>query len=673
MRNLNQRKSAMRFTEGYFATLIICLTILIPTLIQCNQATAAIRSVAIDGEAAPGFAAGSVFGDFAGARIAINNSGQTVFTAKVKSGSTTYFTLWREDSGTAELIARSEENVPGISGDVLFSSFYHPNINDTGQVAFVGGLQGSDVEYGYATGVWKGTPGSLLLMARAGDTAPGSSGDTFGERFYGAIGYDVAFNNAGRVAFLNNLNGSTYQLSVWQENASGLTMLAKAVGAVPGFADATYNYFNSGIPLNNNGDLAFFPSITEYFDWYPWDVPRYTVQKAVNGSVMTKYTSYTKYTEDETAAPGVAGGTFQSFANAGQQFDMNASGQLVFWAALEPGGAVDSTNSSGIWSEASGSLALVARKGSQAPGTPAGAVFDQLGYRLVMNDSGQVAFMASLKSDVGGVDSTNNEGIWLETDGVLNLIARAGDRAPGTPDGVVFNTQINNYAINSVGQVYFYGTLTGPGIDNNNADGIWLYDPSNGLTLVVREGDEVTLTSGETVTFINIATGAAEYSSGGSDGRARYFNNNGEIAFGADVTPGSRGGFFISNLATNPPVPDIKANGQENSIIVAQGTPVSITISLTPGDKAGENADWWVAVSTPFSSPANWYSMEHSAGWKPGINRYDQAPLVVLSPLEVLNMALPLGNYTFYFAIDDPDGAPTGPWWGLDSVGVTVQ
>jgi formylglycine-generating enzyme required for sulfatase activity len=35
-------------------------------------------------------------------------------------------------------------------------------------------------------------------------------------------------------------------------------------------------------------------------------------------------------------------------------------------------------------------------------------------------------------------------------------------------------------------------------------------------------------------------------------------------------------------------------------------------------------------------------------------------------------MMLPLGNYTFYFAIDDPDGAPTGPWWGLDSVNVTV-
>jgi hypothetical protein len=36
-------------------------------------------------------------------------------------------------------------------------------------------------------------------------------------------------------------------------------------------------------------------------------------------------------------------------------------------------------------------------------------------------------------------------------------------------------------------------------------------------------------------------------------------------------------------------------------------------------------------------------------------------------------MALPVGKYTFYFALDGPDGAATGPWWGLDSVEVIVQ
>jgi len=36
-----------------------------------------------------------------------------------------------------------------------------------------------------------------------------------------------------------------------------------------------------------------------------------------------------------------------------------------------------------------------------------------------------------------------------------------------------------------------------------------------------------------------------------------------------------------------------------------------------------------------------------------------------------LEMALPAGNYTFYFAVDPPDGIPTAEL--LDSVAVAVE
>ncbi|MBU0733433.1 MAG: right-handed parallel beta-helix repeat-containing protein [Proteobacteria bacterium] len=123
----------------------------------------------------------------------------------------------------------------------------------------------------------------------------------------------------------------------------------------------------------------------------------------------------------------------------------------------------------------------------------------------------------------------------------------------------------------------------------------------------------------------------------------------------------------------NSPELDIKANGSNGPLSVSPGTPVSVTINLAPGDKAGENADWWIATHTPFASPIDWYSYVYPAGWMPGINLCAQAPLFALSAFEVLNMTLPVGDYTFYFALDDPDGAATGPWWGMDSVEVTVQ
>jgi len=121
------------------------------------------------------------------------------------------------------------------------------------------------------------------------------------------------------------------------------------------------------------------------------------------------------------------------------------------------------------------------------------------------------------------------------------------------------------------------------------------------------------------------------------------------------------------------PVPDIKINGSDGPITVSSGTPVSITVSLNPGNLAGQNADWWIAVNTPFAPPLDWYTYVYPTGWLPGINLCVQTGPFDLSAYEVLNMTLPVGDYTFYFALDDPDGAATGPWWGLDSVSVTVN
>ena len=117
---------------------------------------------------------------------------------------------------------------------------------------------------------------------------------------------------------------------------------------------------------------------------------------------------------------------------------------------------------------------------------------------------------------------------------------------------------------------------------------------------------------------------------------------------------------------------DIKANGLDGHVTVSSYDPVSIVISLDPGDKTGQTADWWIAVNTPLDPPEDWYTYVYPTGWLPGINLCAQTPLFALSPYEVLNMTLPPGNYTFYFALDDPDGMATGPWWGLDSVEVYV-
>ena len=121
------------------------------------------------------------------------------------------------------------------------------------------------------------------------------------------------------------------------------------------------------------------------------------------------------------------------------------------------------------------------------------------------------------------------------------------------------------------------------------------------------------------------------------------------------------------------PVPNIKANKEGRRLEVSRGTPVSIAVSLDPGDQAGENADWWIVAHTPFDAPLNWYSYVYPEGWRPGIYPCAQTPLFQVTPsFEVLDMALPRGEYTFYFALDEnADGIVDETW--KDSVKVRVE
>ena len=128
-------------------------------------------------------------------------------------------------------------------------------------------------------------------------------------------------------------------------------------------------------------------------------------------------------------------------------------------------------------------------------------------------------------------------------------------------------------------------------------------------------------------------------------------------------TPGEAYGPFL----------DIKVNGREGPLLVNAGDSVSVSVTLDPGAWMGQSGDWWVTAHTPADPPDDWYTYVYPTGWVPGINLTVRTPLFAFSGFEVLNTRLPVGEYTFYFAIDDPDGLPTGPWWGHDSVVVNVD
>lgn len=159
-----------------------------------------------------------------------------------------------------------------------------------------------------------------------------------------------------------------------------------------------------------------------------------------------------------------------------------------------------------------------------------------------MNASGQVAF-AGVVSGVG-VTSSNNQGVFLATGGVVSAVARTGTAAlgPNLGAGVFFanfdSDSRNTVAMNGNGDLAFRSELNGTGVDVSNY--IALYRRAGGtLSPVARTG-----TAGPGP---NLGAGVSF-----ADFSYPVLNGHGDVAFhgtltGIGVNASNSAGLFISH------------------------------------------------------------------------------------------------------------------------------
>ncbi len=258
-------------------------------------------------------------------------------------------------------------------------------------------------------------------------------------------------------------------------------------------------------------------------------------------------------------APGMPAGTeFKSVS----KWRFDEGNDIALIGLLQGSGGSAVTNDQGLWSDQTGSLQLIAAKGSQADGTGAGVSFQFFTY-LAQNDSGRVVFNAQLAGPgVNNVFGGNNEGIWSEdstgvgrlvvrqTDpgplggfrgletvaglndsgsfvtrmilsgdigssigsvwqsdngGALKLVASHGQAAPGQMPGVTFDStngeSFSGVHINNLGHIGFEAGLMGPGLPQVNNDSLWSDRNGNGLQLVLKSGQ----------TFVDVPNAALSY------------------------------------------------------------------------------------------------------------------------------------------------------------------
>lgn len=489
---------------------------------------------------------------------------------------------------TLRTVALTGQTAVGTSGGVVYSALFTPSLNNSGQVAFGGTLSGVGIDSTNDSGAWSEGGGSLALIARSGDAAPGyPSGNVLGSVSPGRI------NNLGQTLVAAGLvgpGGAPPQIGYWLHDSNGTQFIVRQGDQAAGLpAGVTYKHLWTSAH-NNLGEILLNATL----DGPGVDGSNFiAIWTAAPGNVQL-------VARLGDQAPDLPSGITYEHFDQPEPIVMNDSGQTVFYAGLN-GPGVTSANNRGIFLGTAGDIRLVAREGSPIVGLPAGTNFGAI-YEPVINSAGQIAFYAGYSDS-----SSGGAGYYLGTPGNFSLVARSGDQAPGAPAGVAYGAR-GGTVINDQGLLAFHSFLQGNGvsIDNNEAlfvqdangvkmiarrgnpapgmpagvtinslgtipamncrgqiafiaqarnaanplqriDGIWATDATGALQLILRTAEVLEVGPGDfrTVSHFSFVDG-----NGNADGRQSMLNDQGQIAFQATFTDGTSG-IFVSNLVAN--------------------------------------------------------------------------------------------------------------------------
>jgi hypothetical protein len=273
--------------------------------------------------------------------------------------------------------------------------------NAGGAIAYLANLTG-----GIGTqGIFR-TDGSRTAAIVFDTTVPPTGGAFF------LLGEPV-MDDRGRVAFFAGMSGGSADFAILRGDGETLTTIFAANQPAPG--GGTFQDF--GTPhINKHGQVLSLASLnnatgpTGLFLGDGQD----SVAIAVSGQAAPKGGNYCR--PGDVGCPGAV-----QFAGTPS---LNNGGQAAFDVFLTGG-----TSRSGIFRGNGTETTPIALQGTAAPGTT--GTFASFAD-LTLGDDGRVVFIANLTLGVGGVDTTNNTGIWVgtsETD--LRLVARSGQIMDG--------------------------------------------------------------------------------------------------------------------------------------------------------------------------------------------------------------------------------------------------
>lgn len=175
---------------------------------------------------------------------------------------------------------------------------------------------------------------------------------------------------------------------------------------------------------------------------------------------------------------------------AGDQFLFTA----IVRATTQP---FDALGPSSLWLVDGSVVRLIALGRTPVPAVGPDYIFENRGSQAfppgthAVADNGDVFFVALF--NLPGPDPTRpletGVGLFVDRGGVIELLYRDGDPAPGLTDGESFEAFQNVRSLDD-GSVTFRAILDGPGVDETNR-AAWFVESDGGLELLLRTGETV--------------------------------------------------------------------------------------------------------------------------------------------------------------------------------------
>ncbi len=469
--------------------------------LSVGTATAGVtyENIALSGDAVPGIDAIDLYG-YAFSTPVLNDAGTVAFRANVSgptfTGSTGNWAVLAHASGSVELVAASQDPVPGSSSGEKFRLFGDLlGISSSGEVGFAAQIFGAPTSL---SGLWASDGDVTREVSRIGGvSAPGIAGATLINTSWKSFSSDgTAFIHTGLAG--TGIDG-TNDIAFYKVDADGsYTLVARKGDPVPGSSDGSVIVSPQNRPyyLTSNSHIATSSADTATMALFT-ETPG-----GDRSSVVAKFDG------DSLAV---------AWADIGTATDITSNAGGDFAATGYVSDAVEGTSASWLVTDRAGTLESPVITGDLLPtgGGQNGLAGSFIGVDI--NDSDAIVFSASL-SDVSSPYGGLAKGLWLDDGQELSLIALEGETLSEITEGQpIAAIDTNSVVFNNSNQVAFKGSIanSGPGSDS----GVWMLNKQgHQLEQILREGQAIDVGGGNTK---NVA-GFAFLDEG--------FNDRGELA-----------------------------------------------------------------------------------------------------------------------------------------------